>query len=218
MLFRSKQTILRPDVTLAEAIENIDIGGPTMLRAAAKNWQDVCVVVDPLDYDVILTALRAGSISKGQKFTLSQKVFEHTAHYDALIARYLAKQAGIEYPPTLTVTFEKAQDLRYGENPHQSAAFYRVVGRGFDGTTSAFEQLHGKELSYNNLNLNSTAVLIALKKRLLMLEAIIRLLVHAGGLADNGFTEIATDAKLLGSFCNLFLEIIHIAKIGRAHV
>ena len=150
-LYPFKETILRPDVTLEEAIENIDIGGPTMLRAAAKNWQDVCVVVDPEDYGTILDALRAGTITRQQKFLLSQKVFEHTAHYDALIARYLAREAGVEYPPTLTVTFEKAQDLRYGENPHQKAAFYREVGRGFDGTVAGVRQLHGKELSYNNI-------------------------------------------------------------------
>ena len=150
-LYPFKQTILRPDVTLEEAIENIDIGGPTMLRAAAKNWQDVCVVVDPQDYDTILTALRAQTITRQQKFLLSQKVFEHTAHYDALIARYLAQKAGVEYPETLTLTFEKAQDLRYGENPHQSAAFYREIGRGLDGTAVGAVQRHGKELSYNNI-------------------------------------------------------------------
>ena len=151
-LYPFKQTILRPDVTLEEAIENIDIGGPTMLRAAAKNWQDVCVVVDPQDYDTILTALRAQTITRQQKFLLSQKVFEHTAHYDALIARYLAREAGVEYPETLTMTFEKAQDLRYGENPHQSAAFYREIGRGLDGTAIGAVQRHGKELSYNNIS------------------------------------------------------------------
>ena len=150
-LYPFKQTILKPEVTLEEAIENIDIGGPTMLRAAAKNWQDVCVVVDPADYGTILDALRAGTITRQQKFLLSQKVFEHTAHYDALIARYLGAQAGVSYPPTLTLTFEKAQDLRYGENPHQSAAFYHEVGRGFDGTVAGIRQLHGKELSYNNI-------------------------------------------------------------------
>lgn len=150
-LYPFKETILKPDVTLEEAIENIDIGGPTMLRAAAKNWQDVCVVVDPADYGSILDALRAGTISRQQKFLLSQKVFEHTAHYDALIARYLAQEAGVHNPPTLTLTFEKAQELRYGENPHQPAAFYREVGRGFDGTVAGVRQLHGKELSYNNI-------------------------------------------------------------------
>lgn len=150
-LYPFKETILKPDVTLEEAIENIDIGGPTMLRAAAKNWQDVCVVVDPADYGSILDALRAGTISRQQKFLLSQKVFEHTAHYDALIARYLAQEAGVQNPPTLTLTFEKAQELRYGENPHQPAAFYREVGRGFEGTVAGVRQLHGKELSYNNI-------------------------------------------------------------------
>ena len=150
-LYPFKQTILKPGVGLSEAIENIDIGGPTMIRAAAKNWQDVCVIVDPSDYDAVISELKQGGIAKEMKFRLAQKVFEHTAHYDALIAAYLRKQIGIDYPETITFTYEKAQDLRYGENPHQKAVFYKEIG-DFSGTLTAAEQLWGRELSYNNIN------------------------------------------------------------------
>ncbi len=159
-LYPFKQTILKAGVQLAEAIENIDIGGPTMIRAAAKNWQDVAVVVDPSDYEMVADALENGGLSREAHFALAAKVFEHTAHYDALIAEYLRHEIGQVYPDTLTLTFEKCQDLRYGENPHQSASFYREVGL-WDGTLPAAEQIHGKELSYNNINdLNGAVELI----------------------------------------------------------
>ena len=149
-LYPFKQTILKADVQLAEAIENIDIGGPAILRAAAKNWQDVVVVVDPADYETVAGGLESGGLSRETRFALAAKVFEHTAHYDALIAEYLRHETGQTYPETLTLTFEKEQPLRYGENPHQTAAWYRSVGR-YDGTLPAAEQIHGKELSYNNI-------------------------------------------------------------------
>ncbi|MCZ0755938.1 bifunctional phosphoribosylaminoimidazolecarboxamide formyltransferase/IMP cyclohydrolase [Anoxybacillus sp. J5B_2022] len=151
-LYPFQQTIAKQDVTFAEAIENIDIGGPTMLRAAAKNHQDVTVVVDPADYETVLQELKEnGAVSKATKLKLAAKVFRHTAAYDAMIAEYLTKQAGESYPETLTVTFTKKQDLRYGENPHQSAAFYqKPLGSSF--SIAAAQQLHGKELSYNNIN------------------------------------------------------------------
>lgn len=152
-LYPFKQTILKDGVTLEEAIENIDIGGPTMIRAAAKNWQDVAVVVDPADYETVIGELKAnGSVKRETKFLLAGKVFEHTAQYDALIANYLRKQRGeTSFPDSLSLTFEKVQDMRYGENPHQPAAFYKEIGK-FDNTLAAAEQLHGKELSYNNIN------------------------------------------------------------------
>ncbi|MBQ3049951.1 MAG: bifunctional phosphoribosylaminoimidazolecarboxamide formyltransferase/IMP cyclohydrolase [Oscillospiraceae bacterium] len=151
-LYPFKQTILKPDVTLDDAIENIDIGGPTMIRAAAKNWQDVAVVVDPADYDRVIAELKEGEVARETKFELAMKVFEHTAAYDALISNYLRKQAGKDFlADKFTMTFEKVQEMRYGENPHQKAAFYREVGH-FDNTLAACEQLHGKELSYNNIN------------------------------------------------------------------
>ena len=151
-LYPFKQTILRDGVTLEEAIENIDIGGPTMLRAAAKNWQDVTVVVDAGDYGRVLEELRAGGTCRKTKFALAAKVFENTAAYDALIAAYLREKAtGEKFPEKLTFTFEKAQPMRYGENPHQAACFYREP-RPVAGSLAAAEQLNGKELSYNNIN------------------------------------------------------------------
>ncbi len=152
-LYPFKATVLKPDVSLEEAIENIDIGGPTMIRAAAKNWQDVAVVVDPGDYATVIEELKEnGAVKRDTKFTLAGKVFEHTAQYDAMINTYLRRIRG-ESPlaDNLTLTFEKVQGMRYGENPHQNAAFYREIGN-FDNTLAAAEQLHGKELSYNNIN------------------------------------------------------------------
>lgn len=152
-LYPFKQTILKEDVSREEAIENIDIGGPTMLRAAAKNYQDVAVIVDPADYAAVLDELRENNEVSGKtKFKLAYKVFEHTSHYDTLIAKYLRDQIGEElFPETLSLTFEKVQDMRYGENPHQQAVFYKEVGQNAGCLTSA-QQLHGKELSFNNIN------------------------------------------------------------------
>ncbi|WP_456276923.1 bifunctional phosphoribosylaminoimidazolecarboxamide formyltransferase/IMP cyclohydrolase [Bacillus sp. AK128] len=151
-LYPFKETIQKPDVTYEDAIENIDIGGPSMLRSAAKNHRFVTVVVDPIDYDVVLEELTAsGEVAFETKQRLAAKVFRHTAAYDALIADYLTKQVGEESPELLTVTYEKKQALRYGENPHQKAAFYQN-SLPVDGTISSAMQLHGKELSYNNIN------------------------------------------------------------------
>ncbi|MBQ4473970.1 MAG: bifunctional phosphoribosylaminoimidazolecarboxamide formyltransferase/IMP cyclohydrolase [Lachnospiraceae bacterium] len=152
-LYPFKATILKEGVTRADAVENIDIGGPTMLRAAAKNYQDVAVVVDPADYPQVLSELREnGSVSVETKFYLMQKVFQHTSNYDTMIADYLRRERGDhELPETLTLTYEKVQDMRYGENPHQKAAFYREIGRR-PGSLAEAVQLHGKELSFNNIN------------------------------------------------------------------
>ena len=152
-LYPFKQTILKGHIELEEAIENIDIGGPTMLRAAAKNYQDVVVIVDPADYSLVLEELKnSREISIKTKFKLAYKVFEHTSHYDTLIARYLRDKLGEEFfPETLSLTFEKVQEMRYGENPHQKAVFYKEVGANIGCLTNA-RQLHGKELSYNNIN------------------------------------------------------------------
>lgn len=150
-LYPFKETILKPDVTMEDAIENIDIGGPTMLRSAAKNYRDVTVVVDPADYGTVLEKLADGTLDEQFRFKLMYKVFTHTAVYDAMISDYMRKQLGIEYPDQLPMAFEKAQDLRYGENPHQSAAFYREILPVKNAIAYA-EQLHGKELSYNNIN------------------------------------------------------------------
>lgn len=150
-LYPFKQTILKDNVTFEDAIENIDIGGPTMIRAAAKNYQDVAVIVDPSDYSVLINSLKEGTLSVETKKYFAFKVFEHTASYDALIADYLGRVTGQErLRDTFTLTFEKSQDMRYGENPHQSAAFYKEIGK-FEGSIAASKQLHGKELSYNNI-------------------------------------------------------------------
>ncbi|MBD8069651.1 bifunctional phosphoribosylaminoimidazolecarboxamide formyltransferase/IMP cyclohydrolase [Bacillus sp. PS06] len=151
-LYPFQQTISKPDVEFADAIENIDIGGPSMLRSAAKNHQSVTVVVDPADYDTVLAELNEqGEVTADTKRRLGAKVFRHTAAYDAVIAEYLTAMTGEESPESYTVTFEKKQDLRYGENPHQKAAFYKKpLGSVF--SIAAATQLHGKELSYNNIN------------------------------------------------------------------
>ncbi|RAL21466.1 bifunctional phosphoribosylaminoimidazolecarboxamide formyltransferase/IMP cyclohydrolase [Thermoflavimicrobium daqui] len=151
-LYPFQQTISKPDVSFAEAIENIDIGGPTMVRAAAKNHQYVTVIVDPQDYDAIANEIIAqGMPSLETRKRLAAKAFSHTAAYDALIAQYLNQQLGIQFPEQLTVTFNQVSPLRYGENPHQQAAFYQEP-LAQKGQIAKAKQLHGKELSYNNIN------------------------------------------------------------------
>ncbi|MDQ0156889.1 bifunctional phosphoribosylaminoimidazolecarboxamide formyltransferase/IMP cyclohydrolase [Robertmurraya andreesenii] len=151
-LYPFQQTIAKPDVTVEDAIENIDIGGPTMLRAAAKNHEYVTVVVDPADYNVVVEEVQnKGETSIKTRRKLAAKVFRHTAAYDAMIAEYMTELAEEETPEKLTVTYELKQSLRYGENPHQKAAFYRKpLGSVFSIANAT--QLHGKELSYNNIN------------------------------------------------------------------
>lgn len=157
-LYPFQATIAKEGTTFADAIENIDIGGPTMLRAAAKNHQDVTVIVDPADYEKVLKELREnGETTLETRRELAAKVFRHTAAYDAVIANYLTKEVGEIFPESYTITYTKKQDLRYGENPHQKAAFYEVPNR--KGTTlAAAKQLHGKELSYNNIQDTNAAL------------------------------------------------------------
>lgn len=151
-LYPFQETIAKPDVSYEDAIENIDIGGPTMLRSAAKNHAFVSVVVDSADYSKVIEEVRAeGDTTLDTRKRLAAKVFRHTAAYDALISDYLSNVTGDPLPERFTVTYEKIQDLRYGENPHQKAAFYRKPLAAADTLTTA-EQLHGKELSYNNIN------------------------------------------------------------------
>ncbi len=150
-LYPFKQTVLKTGVSHDEIIENIDIGGPTMIRAAAKNYKFVTVITDPEDYSKVIEELQEkGETSAATKEMLAAKVFIHTTHYDALIANYFSERLGITSPKTLTLTYEKKQDLRYGENPHQSATFYTSI-KGTEGTLTSAVQLHGKELSYNNI-------------------------------------------------------------------
>jgi phosphoribosylaminoimidazolecarboxamide formyltransferase/IMP cyclohydrolase len=151
-LYPFQATVAKPNVTYEDAIENIDIGGPTMLRSAAKNHAFVTVVVDAGDYAAVIEQIRsAGDTDLESRKRLAAKVFRHTAAYDALISDYLSKQLGEPLPERLTVTYEKIQELRYGENPHQKAGFYRQPLAASGSITTA-EQLHGKELSYNNIN------------------------------------------------------------------
>src|SRR5262249_8391400 len=132
-------------------IEQIDIGGPALLRAAAKNFAHVAVVVDPADYPTVLSELRSsGAIPEGTRRSLMRKAFAHTAAYDASISAYLSSRAGDLFPAELTQSFKKAQELRYGENPHQRAAFYREHAPDAP-TVASSRVLQGKELSYNNL-------------------------------------------------------------------
>jgi phosphoribosylaminoimidazolecarboxamide formyltransferase/IMP cyclohydrolase len=178
-LYPFRETIAKPDVTLADAIENIDIGGPTMVRSAAKNNAFVAVVVDPADYASVLAELKSqGVVSAKTRFNLARKAFRHTASYDSAIAAYLegisddsilepeqpaTAAATIDaerlprnvvrspFPGIITLNYAKVQDCRYGENPHQLGAFYREAGAPA-GTIATATQLHGKELSFNNIN------------------------------------------------------------------
>ncbi|MGO0123324.1 bifunctional phosphoribosylaminoimidazolecarboxamide formyltransferase/IMP cyclohydrolase [Desulfothermobacter acidiphilus] len=160
-LYPFRATIKRPGVTLEEAVEQIDIGGPTMIRAAAKNHASVLVVVNPSRYDEVLQRLRAGQVTEAFRLQLAREAFAHTAFYDATIATYMETLApGEKFPPELVLAFERIQLLRYGENPHQQAAFYRDLLEGGVAVANA-EQLQGKELSYNNiLDLNSALELV----------------------------------------------------------
>lgn len=158
-LYPFQQTVAKAECSLEDAIENIDIGGPTMLRSSAKNHKDVTVIVDPSDYAIVLAEMKANQnvVSYDTKFTLAKKVFAHTAQYDGAITNYLtslgadkAHTTRSAYPQTLNLHFEKVQEMRYGENPHQSAAFYRDL-KTVAGALANYTQLQGKELSYNNI-------------------------------------------------------------------
>ena len=146
-LYPFRETIQRPDVTLDTALEQIDIGGPTMLRAAAKNFPHVLAVVDPADYARILELLVAGAVPLDERRRLAAKAFAHTAGYDSAIAAYLNQD---DFPASLPMAWSKIQDLRYGENPHQAAACYREDGDVY-GTIASARQLQGKELSFINI-------------------------------------------------------------------
>lgn len=159
-LYPFKETIAKPDITEQDAIENIDIGGPTMLRAAAKNFESVTVVVDPADYEQVLDHLNTDSVELRKK--LAAKVFRHTAQYDALIAEYFTELTEETDLEALTLTYEKVDTLRYGENPHQSAAFYKEAAiKG--GSIAHAKQLNGKALSYNNIQDANAALEIVME-------------------------------------------------------
>ncbi|MCL2630280.1 MAG: bifunctional phosphoribosylaminoimidazolecarboxamide formyltransferase/IMP cyclohydrolase [Firmicutes bacterium] len=149
-LYPFKATVER-GAPFKEVVENIDIGGPTMLRSAAKNYQDVYVVCDSKDYETVINELKNGIAPIETKLNLMYKVFQHTAVYDTLISGYLRGNLGIPFPDNITFAYEKAQDMRYGENPNQRAAFYKESYR-YEGSLSDSVQLLGKELSFNNIN------------------------------------------------------------------
>jgi phosphoribosylaminoimidazolecarboxamide formyltransferase/IMP cyclohydrolase len=156
-LYPFRETVARPETTAEDAIEQIDIGGPSMLRSAAKNHESVAVVVDPGDYRRVLDALKRGALSPALRRELAAKAFTHTAAYDGAIAAWMSGGRPGELPPTLVLVLERIQGLRYGENPHQAAAFYAT---GEPGGIAALTQLGGKELSFNNL-LDVDAALMA---------------------------------------------------------
>ena len=161
-LYPFAQATAKADCTLEDAIENIDIGGPAMLRAAAKNWQDVAVVIDPSDYPQVLAELDGTGLTRKTKFGFAKKVFSHTAAYDGMISNYLTSlEAGAEektadvpareaYPGVFNLQLHKVQGMRYGENPHQSAAFYKEAAPAA-GLLAGWHQIQGKELSFNNI-------------------------------------------------------------------
>ncbi|MCD6152025.1 MAG: bifunctional phosphoribosylaminoimidazolecarboxamide formyltransferase/IMP cyclohydrolase, partial [Deltaproteobacteria bacterium] len=171
-LYPFEATISKPDCSFAEAIENIDIGGPTMLRSAAKNFRDVTVIIDPLDYRPLLDEMNKakGAVSPATNFSLAKKVFQATARYDAAISNYLGTYPELDcspdqrlaFPETFSYQGIKAQDLRYGENPHQKAAFYRDLSINEPCIGNAI-QLQGKDLSFNNI-LDSNAAFELVKE------------------------------------------------------
>jgi len=167
-LYPFVETISKPDCTLADAIENIDIGGPAMIRSAAKNHADVTVVTDPSDYDEIVASVKAsGGVSVEERYKLACKAFTHTAAYDGAVSRYLTSQSltssvsddapASKFDSELQINLSKIQDLRYGENPHQAAAFYSRENSGSSGIANA-QQLQGKELSFNNIGDSDAAL------------------------------------------------------------
>jgi len=153
-LYPFQATVARDDCDLPMAIENIDIGGPAMVRSAAKNHKDVAIVVNASDYGVVLDEIRTGGTTHNTRFKLACKAFEHTSQYDGAIANYLGKIGDegeqVDFPQTYNLQFHRTQVMRYGENPHQKAAFY-VEEQASKGTIATASQLQGKELSYNNI-------------------------------------------------------------------
>ena len=157
-LYPFEETINQEGCTLELAIENIDIGGPAMIRSAAKNYQHVAVLTNPKDYKSFTDEINKnqGSISLDLSFSLAKKAFEKTSAYDSAINNYLSSDSQNQFPDQLTKTISKVMDLRYGENPHQGAAFYKDSSEDV-GSLSSFDQIQGKELSFNNLNDSDTA-------------------------------------------------------------
>jgi phosphoribosylaminoimidazolecarboxamide formyltransferase/IMP cyclohydrolase len=166
-LYPFESTIAKPGCTEAEAIENIDIGGPSMIRSAAKNHEWVVVLTHPGQYERVKAEMdqeRSGT-TRALRAELAAEAFGLTSRYDAAIAGYLTRRPGARFPPLLTLNYVKAEELRYGENPHQAAALYRALGKGMSASIAGANQLHGKELSYNNLNDAAAALDVVLNLR-----------------------------------------------------
>lgn len=214
-LYPFQKTISKKEVSLEEAIENIDIGGPSLLRAAAKNYQDIAVVINPQDYPVILEELKKnnGEISLDTKKKLAVKVFEHTSFYDGIITQYLRKNLTREstsFPKTLNLIGEKVSDLRYGENPHQSASFYKEILVDEANLGDAV-QLGGKELSFNNL-VDLGAVLEIVKD---FQEPTVVFVKHTNpcGLASDEFIQTAYKKAYEGDPLSAYGSIIGINRV-----
>ncbi len=205
-LYPFAQTIARPDVTLAEAVEQIDIGGPTMVRAAAKNHAHVLVVVDPADYARVATALRDNGLTAELRRELAAKAFAHTASYDSAIAAYLTTET---FPAALPQAWERVQTLRYGENPHQPAAFYRSTSAA-PNTLAHATQLQGKELSYNNL-LDADAALQIVQN---FAELTVTILKHSNpcGLASHAKLVTAHEQARAGDPVSAFGGIVGVNR------
>ena len=207
-LYPFEATVNREGVSEEEALENIDIGGPAMLRAAAKNFQAVVVICDPADYDQALADLKAGDITSEQRRFLAAKAFQHVALYDTLVARYLrGDDQGLTYPDELTIGLRKRDDLdlRYGENPHQAGALYLEAGRMQQGI-SGFEQLHGIPMSFNNV-LDADA---AWRTAIDFTDPTIAVVKHLNpcGLASHEDLKIAYERALSGDPISAFGGIV----------
>ncbi|MEI6044154.1 MAG: bifunctional phosphoribosylaminoimidazolecarboxamide formyltransferase/IMP cyclohydrolase [Chloroflexota bacterium] len=212
-LYPFSQTIAQPNVDLNTALESVDIGGPTLIRAAAKNFADVLVVVSPEDYGELLQMLKnyGGHVPLEYRQKLAAKAFQHVAYYDSLIAQYL-RQPGEHFPNQFTLALDKVQDLRYGENPHQVAAFYGWKSgseQRFTGLNKA-RQLQGKELSYNNI-LDADAALNAVRDFSAPTIAIIK---HANpcGLATHSDLNVAYERALAGDPLSAYGGIVAVNR------
>jgi phosphoribosylaminoimidazolecarboxamide formyltransferase/IMP cyclohydrolase len=209
-LYPFARAISRPDATLETALENIDIGGPTLVRAGAKNFADVLVLVDPADYPTVLDEwAEHGSVSLQTRRWLAAKAFAHVSAYDALVASYLRGDEEL-FPATLSLALEKVRDLRYGENPHQRAALYRELGGRREGLAASLEQLGGKELSFNNI-LDAEVAVNAVSDFLGPTVAIIK---HGNpcGLATHEELPLAFEHALMGDQVSAFGGVVAVNR------
>jgi phosphoribosylaminoimidazolecarboxamide formyltransferase/IMP cyclohydrolase len=205
-LYPFEATVATPNISLADAVEQIDIGGPAMIRAAAKNFQHVAVVVSPTDYESVIAGLRAGSIDQAERRALAARAYAHVSAYDAVVAEYLRGESDA-FPEELSFAGRKQQELRYGENPAQRAVAYRRLsgGQPFGGVLGA-KQLHGKELSFNNL-LDSDAALGALRRFDRPAVSIIKHTIPCG-LATHDDLCVAFERALAGDPVSAFGGIV----------